>query len=784
MGEKTLVAPAVVRSQNARNLKRDVSMGEADTITEFERLNESTRGRIRPWWAARPVIVWLACLLGACATAWGQDRPTIGGKSLGHWVAALKGDNPEARHTACTAISLLGPAAKDAVSTLIGLLDDPRQDVQKAAIESLLEIGPDSARAAPRLVLKLGNPDFMRNNGIMGSGATHLAADALVAIGTPAVPALVASLRSNSADAREMAAMTLGRIGPAARDAVPALARMLTHRVVLQDLMAADALGKIGPAAAQASPALNAAYDSLRPEERDDGDTILEALRAIGAAPSPGLIRQLDDPDPERRVKVAILLGEFGPAARAAVGPLQAALGDLSRQFRVQAAAALVRIDPSNARALPILLLALDSNEQELVFPALAAIAELGTRGAPAAPKLRKIVRANGVAYTSSDGTHFEGTIHGIKADAAKALVLVSPGSGEGIAALLTLLRQEDGAQGVAISALEELGPKAAAAVPALAAIATDPSSNYCFYATKALASINPQHPAILPAFIGLLSARSLRSVDRHAENEVITSLGLMGSKARPAVPALVKFLNDSSEEERQFAGPAEKAAEAVGRIGPPAQDALLALIDAMKTEHYVRMAAAQSLVLMGTEAAPAIPELIAFLKTKETRPWALRVLGAVGPKAQAAVPAIVEAMNDANPFVVADAGSALLSIDPSKRGVVEARLSAMREMSHFYAIAVLTGALGKRSAEATGLTRQTLRAMNSGLAEIERAIGSGNQTAGSRTVDIIEPHLQYLADLGAGAADAVPCLTGLTNHVDPLVQRLAAETLRRVHAK
>jgi HEAT repeat protein len=292
-------------------------MGEAEGMTEFDWLDDSTRGRGHPGSAAKPVIVWLACLFGVSATACGQDRPTIGGKSLGNWVAALNGDDPKAQYAAHTAIRLLGPAAEEAVPALIGLLDDPRLDVQKAAAELLREIGPASAPAAPRLVLKLGNPHLMRNNAIMGSGATHLAADALVGIGTPALPPLIESLGSDSADVREMAAVTLGQFGPSAKDAVPALARVLTKRVGVRDFMAADALGKIGPAASQSSPALWAAYDSLQHEEGDYGDMILEALRAIGAAPSPGLIRELDDPDPARRARVAIFDRRIRPS-----GPL------------------------------------------------------------------------------------------------------------------------------------------------------------------------------------------------------------------------------------------------------------------------------------------------------------------------------------------------------------------------------------------------------------------------------------------------------------------------------
>ena len=92
----------------------------------------------------------------------------------------------------------------------------------------------------------------------------------------------------------------------------------------------------------------------------------------------------------------------------------------------------------------------------------------------------------------------------------------------------------------------------------------------------------------------------------------------------------------------------------------------------------------------MGAAARPAIPDLIPLLKSDELRPWAVEVLGAIGPDARAAVPAVAEALNDSNPYAAADVGCALLHIDPSQRKTVEARLAAMKDISDFYPRAVL----------------------------------------------------------------------------------------------
>src|SRR5262249_23707055 len=159
----------------------------------------------------------------------------------------LRGEDRDARRAASFAIELLGPEAKGAVPALIAALDDPREDVQEGAVRSLQAIGPDAAPAASTLALKLGDRRFFYNSGLSGS---HLAADALTAIGPSAVPALIEALGSNSEEARDWAAITLGRIGPAAKDAVPALDRLVKKKGALEGTLAVQALGKIGPAAA------------------------------------------------------------------------------------------------------------------------------------------------------------------------------------------------------------------------------------------------------------------------------------------------------------------------------------------------------------------------------------------------------------------------------------------------------------------------------------------------------------------------------------------------------
>jgi HEAT repeat protein len=204
-----------------------------------------------------------------------------------------------------------------------------------------------------------------------------------------------------------------------------------------------------------------------------------------------------------------------------------------------------------------------------------------------------------------------------------------------------------------------------------------------------------------------------------------------------------------------------------------------------MKGEHYVRMAAARALASMGAEAKPAVPDLIPMLKSPGIRPWAARILGAIGPEARAAVPALVEALKDQHPSGAAIFGSALLRIDPSQRGVVEARLAAIEpSWKTRYFRAFLSAALGRRSPEADEYTLQTLRALNLTLTEWDKATAVAEQIGEydiERYLHGVEDSFGLLADLGAGAAEAIPRLKELTHHADPRIQRLAVTTLKRI---
>lgn len=88
-----------------------------------------------------------------------------------------------------------------------------------------------------------------------------------------------------------------------------------------------------------------------------------------------------------------------------------------------------------------------------------------------------------------------------------------------------------------------------------------------------------------------------------------------------------------------------EAAADALGRIGPPAIPQLIELLKSANPD--VRLIAAQVLARMGSDAKEAVPHLIPLLKDPDERirKAAARTLGRIGPDAAAAVPELMQAL-------------------------------------------------------------------------------------------------------------------------------------------
>jgi HEAT repeat protein len=236
-----------------------------------------------------------------------------------------------------------------------------------------------------------------------------------------------------------------------------------------------------------------------------------------------------------------------------------------------------------------------------------------------------------------------------------------------------------------ALRQLEDLGPAAAPAVPALAEVLKSPDTAFHYAATDALAQIGAAAvPALLEATrdqdagirsraldtldkIGGSPTGGSRGVDKHREIDALAE----------AVLALVEAMKDRA------AGVRQRAARVLKWIGPAAADAVPALVAALLTDQdiEVRQVAADALArigLIGPAAAYAVPALGDAMKdraesVRQTVARALakntRALADYTRAGTEVIPVLVEAfLKDGSTYVRWWAAEALVFIDRDSR--------------------------------------------------------------------------------------------------------------------
>jgi HEAT repeat protein len=204
--------------------------------------------------------------------------------------------------------------ASPPIGALISALKENDPNERKEATEGLGNIGYD--RAVPALIAALLN-ETTRDE----------AAEVLVRIGKPAVPALIAVLKGRDVGSRFCAAAALVRIGQ------PALAMLIT------------ALGESGSVA---SVVINLG----------EAETLID----IGRTAVPALIAALKDGDPMVRWQAAKALGEIGDSS--ATPALIAVLNDPQWKVREQTAKALGKIGDKSA--VPAMIAALNNDRSSM----------------------------------------------------------------------------------------------------------------------------------------------------------------------------------------------------------------------------------------------------------------------------------------------------------------------------------------------------------------------------------------------------------------------------------
>jgi HEAT repeat protein len=461
-----------------------------------------------------------------------QALAHIGPAALGPLKEALaqRSDGTAAR--AALVLGTNGAAARDAVDAILNDLKKDRAN-GAAYITALGMIGPSARAAVPELTALLSDAALR---------APAAAALALIdpSLAEKAAAALKPDLKPDPKDAEQKnlaaALQAMAYVGPAGHDALPELLALWRLRYPPLNVLVNQAIKGIG---SEAAPALNALLRDADPGQREMAANALGILGANGEAAIPGLAELLQTSQPRTiRTLAAMALGEMGEKAAPAVAGLMEQANDWETDPRREAVRTLGKIGPQARQARLVLRDCLIDPSSEVRGLAALALGQVDPKGADNAPALEPLRGDPAVQ---------------VRFAALQALQKITPGrAGDMAPQLRDLARSaEPSIHLPALEGLAEVDEKAAREhTDTLERDLTLEDVSLRVRAAKLLLRLQPGRPR--KAILAL--ARLLASPVGVVRRQTLHLLADQGSKARPAVPWIVRLLYDQEKEIREAA--------------------------------------------------------------------------------------------------------------------------------------------------------------------------------------------------------------------------------------
>lgn len=514
---------------------------------------------------------------------------------------------------------------------------------------------------------------------------------------------------------------------------------------------------------------LIAALESDRPAERLASIDQLGLMGSEAAAAVPALTNVLKDPSAVVRAHAANSLGRMGSAARSAVPALMSLVGDEDGAVRREAIEALAAIRPGPKVTVPLLVKMLNDSAPEVAIRAASALAD---RGKEAVPFLLEALQDGQAAYW-----------------ACLVISEMGPEAAETVPALMKLL---DGAdhqlRREAILALAEIGPAAAPAVSALARALDD--EIHAAAATYALGRIGgisrPLERRIkenTEAGDPLLRIISVWTLARtHRDDE---------TRMRKAVACLAEGLKCEHRLAR------EAAARALVDLDPDPEIVRAALKKALEGAKPEVLDTAMD--AMAAMRLKVLPRLIEALEVQEVRARAAAIIARIGPEAKAAVPALIDALDDPDAATRSEVLLALAAMGPDARPAASVVIKCLNDpdLKVRYAACYCLGRLGTEAEVAKEMLQRHLKSPDRFLALASAwalaCIDPQCAETAARSVAVLINGLkereastrvhaaEALGALGALAKDAVPALRQALKDPSPEVRRAAGQALRAI---
>ncbi|WP_020473270.1 HEAT repeat domain-containing protein [Zavarzinella formosa] len=239
--------------------------------------------------------------------------------------------SPDVRIITTRAASGIG-----AWDTVTGMLDDQDHQVRTTAGDMLVERGEKAVAPLIRGLERLP---------LSGRQMAAITLSRMGVVAIDAIPALEIAIRADpDPSARLVYARAMSTIAPLDARVIRIISGLLTEEDEHTRVVAAELLGKLGPQATEVIPVLIMALRDASPLVRREAAESLGQFGPSAKVSVPALIAALTDESPEVRMETAEALGSIGPLARDAVPALNTALRDPHPKVRSEAEEALKKI--------------------------------------------------------------------------------------------------------------------------------------------------------------------------------------------------------------------------------------------------------------------------------------------------------------------------------------------------------------------------------------------------------------------------------------------------------
>jgi HEAT repeat protein len=352
------------------------------------------------------------------------------------------------------------------------------------------------------------------------------------------------------------------------------------------------------------------------------------------------IVQSLQDEESQVRIQAIVALEVSGLAPTDMVPLFLHALEDSTVDVRGAAVSGFLNFpnEIDRSAAVPKLIQLLGTDQENLTR-VCELLGKIGPKAKEAVPALRKALQSLEVSVVAS---------------AAKALWLIDKQSDDAIAALERFLQRGNLTDGEIIcDTIGTIGPAAAPLTKYVVKLLKSGDWDVQWAAADALGVMAPNDAETLGVLVDFLGHDSNLVAGSSAE-----ALAHNGVKA---VPALIEATRSGSARQREY------AADALGRMGPAAKDAVEPLKKLLKSEHrpcQVWSAIALAKIDGSADVVPVLIEALLEDESVSTRRQAAVALGKIGVKAKAAIPALRAALKEEDEGLQQAADEALEMIE------------------------------------------------------------------------------------------------------------------------